>query len=93
MEAFYKLVPEALDNTRAIAEGCEFDFTFGKYHFPHTGVPEGESPFSYLSRLAFEGARERYHPITPTVVTRLAYELDIIQKLNFPEYFLIVRTS
>ena len=58
--------------------------------FPHTGVPEGESPFSYLSRLAFEGARERYHPITPEVVNRLAHELDVIQKLNFPEYFLIV---
>jgi len=90
MEAFYRLVPEALANTRTIADECEFDFTFGKYHFPHTGVPEGESPFSYLSKMAFEGARQRYHPITPEVVKRLAHELDVIEKLNFPEYFLIV---
>jgi len=90
MRAFYRLVPEALENTLAIAEECEFDFIFGKYHFPHTEVPQGESPFSHLSRLAFEGARERYHPVTPEVVRRLAHELDVIEKLKFPEYFLIV---
>ena len=90
MEAFYKLVPEALANTRRIADECEFDFIFGKYHFPHAGVPAGESPFSYLSKLAFEGARERYMPMRPEVLNRLAHELDVIEKLNFPEYFLIV---
>jgi len=90
MSAFFKLVPEALANTLRIAQECNFDFTFGKYHFPHTGVPDGETPFSYLSKLAFEGARERCRPLTPAVMNRLAYELDVIEKLNFPEYFLIV---
>ena len=90
MEAFYRLVPEALANTLSIAEECEFQFEFGKYRFPHAGVPEGETPYSHLSKLAFEGARERYKPMTPAVMTRLAYELDVIEKLKFPEYFLIV---
>ncbi len=90
MEAFYRLVPEAIANTLKVAESCEFDFEFGKYRFPHTGVPEGETPFSHLSKIAFEGARERYRPMTPQVVNRLAHELDVIERLNFPEYFLIV---
>ena len=90
MEDFFRRVPEALSNTIEIAEACEFEFTFGEYHFPHTDVPEGETPFSHLSKLAFEGAKRRYRPLTPTVIKRLAYELDVIEKLNFPEYFLIV---
>jgi len=90
MKAFYRLVPEALENTQRIADDCNFDFTFGKSHFPHTGVPEGETPFSHLSKLAFEGARRRYRPMTPAVMSRLAHELDVIEKLKFPEYFLIV---
>lgn len=90
MEDFFRLVPEALSNTIEIADACGFDFTFGEYHFPHTDVPEGETPFSHLSKLAFEGARRRYGPLTPTVMKRLAYEMEVIEKLNFPEYFLIV---
>ncbi len=90
MRDFYRLVPEALENTNRIADACNFDFTFGQYHFPHTGVPDGESPFSHLSNLAFECARRLYRPMTPTVMSRLAYELDVIDRLNFPAYFLIV---
>jgi len=90
MERFFRLAPEAVSNTRKIAAACEFDFTFGEYHFPHIDVPEGETPFSHLSKLAFEGAKHRYRPLTPAVMKRLAHELDVIEKLNFPEYFLIV---
>ncbi len=90
MERIFRLVPEALSNTLEIAEACTFDFTFGRYHFPHADVPEGETPFSWLSKLAFKGAARRYRPLTPAVMKRLAYELEVIEKLNFPEYFLIV---
>jgi len=90
MREFAGRVPGALSNTLEIARRCEFEFDFGTYHFPHTGVPEGETPFSHLSKLAFRGAERRYGALTPAVLNRLAHELDVIERLNFPEYFLIV---
>ena len=51
--------------------------------------PKGETPFSHLSQLCREGARRRYHPLTPAVVKQLAHELDVIEKTGLAEFFLI----
>ena len=51
--------------------------------------PSGETPFSYLSGLCWEGARRRYHPLTSAVVNRLAHELDVIERAGLAEFFLI----
>ena len=51
--------------------------------------PKGQTPFSHLSELCWEGARRRYHPLTPAVVKQLAHELDVIEKTGLAEFFLI----
>ena len=52
-------------------------------------MPNGETPFSYLTELCWAGARRRYHPLTSAVVKRLAHELDVIERAGLAEFFLI----
>src|SRR5207302_1268922 len=49
-----------------------------------------ETPFSYLWKLCFEGAKQRYRPLRPEVLARLTHELEVIQKRNLAPYFLLV---
>ncbi len=72
-----------------IAAGCRVELTFERYRFPGFDVPRGETPFSHLSSLCWEGAKRRYHPMTPGVVRQLAHELDVIEKTGLAEFFLI----
>ncbi|HEV8309426.1 MAG TPA: hypothetical protein VGW35_17335, partial [Methylomirabilota bacterium] len=72
-----------------LAAGCSVDLGFERYRFPGFPVPRGETPFSYLSSLCWEGARHRYHPMTPAVVNRLAHELEVIERAGLAEFFLI----
>jgi DNA polymerase III alpha subunit len=74
----------------AIGRACRLDLDFERYRFPGFTVPEGETPFSYLYQLAHEGLRRRYRPITKQAVSQLAHELDIIERTNLAEFFLIV---
>ncbi|MGZ6372702.1 MAG: PHP domain-containing protein, partial [Candidatus Limnocylindria bacterium] len=78
--------------TRAAAIGlaCRLDLNFERYRFPGFTVPEGETPFSYLYQRAHEGLRVRYRPITRQAVKQLAHELEIIERTNLAEFFLIV---
>ncbi len=82
--------PEALRATLEIAERCNLALELGKLIFPEFPVPEGETPFSYLWKLCFEGARQRYRPLQPEVLARLTHELEVIHKLNLAPYFLLV---
>jgi DNA polymerase III alpha subunit len=72
-----------------LAASCSVDLGFEQYRFPGFPVPNGETPFSYLSGLCWEGARKRYHPLTSAVVNRLAHELDVIERAGLAEFFLI----
>ena len=90
MEALFKDMPEAIENTRRIADDCNLEFELGKPKFPKSELPPGETAFSHLWKLAFDGVRERYQPLRPDVIERLKYELDVINRLGFAEYFLIV---
>ncbi|MGZ9277339.1 MAG: PHP domain-containing protein, partial [Candidatus Limnocylindrales bacterium] len=72
-----------------LAASCSVDLGFEQYRFPGFPVPDGETPFSYLSELCWGGARTRYHPLTPAVVKRLAHELDVIERAGLAEFFLI----
>ncbi|MEO8252172.1 MAG: PHP domain-containing protein, partial [Chloroflexota bacterium] len=74
----------------AIGQSCELDLNFERYRFPGFTVPAGETPFSYLYQLAHEGLRVRYRPITRQSVKQLAHELEIIERTNLAEFFLIV---
>jgi DNA-directed DNA polymerase III PolC len=82
--------PEALRATLKIAERCNLELELGKTIFPEFPVPEGETPFSYLWRLCFEGARARYRPLRPEALARLTHELEVIEKLHLAPYFLLV---
>jgi len=82
--------PEALRATLEIAERANLDLELGKLIFPEFPVPEGETPFSYLWKLCFEGARRRYRPVQPEVLSRLTHELEVIHRLNLSPYFLLV---
>ncbi len=72
-----------------LAAACSVDLGFEQYRFPGFPVPAGETPFSYLSSLCWEGARRRYHPLTPAVVRQLAHELEVIERTGLAEFFLI----
>jgi len=90
MAALFAEVPEALTNTLRIAEMCELELEFGHYHLPIFEVPEGYDAQAYLRRLCEEGLQRRYAVITPQIRERLDYELDIIHRMGFDTYFLIV---
>ncbi|HSS60754.1 MAG TPA: error-prone DNA polymerase [Candidatus Limnocylindrales bacterium] len=80
---------EALATPWEIAQQCDVDLDFRKVRFPGYPVPAGETPFSYLYKLCFEGMRERYRPITSAVTHRLQHELEVIEKTGLAEFFLI----
>jgi error-prone DNA polymerase len=89
MRLLFKGHGEALATPWEIALECDVDLDFRKVRFPGYPVPAGETPFSFLYKLCFEGVRERYRPITPDVARRLQRELEVIEKTGLAEFFLI----
>jgi error-prone DNA polymerase len=89
MRPLFKGYAEALATPWDIAQECELELDFRKVRFPGYPVPAGETPFSFLYKLCFEGVRERYRPITPEVARRLQRELEVIEKTGLAEFFLI----
>ena len=79
----------AIANTEKIAEICNLEFTFGKYHLPEFQLPPGYDSFSYLKKLCDEGYKERYGE-DDQYRGQLKYEQDMIEKMGFTDYFLIV---
>ncbi|MCX8016130.1 MAG: DNA polymerase III subunit alpha [Patescibacteria group bacterium] len=89
-ELFYDF-PEAIENTQLIVDKCDVQLEFGKTLLPYFEVPLGETPESYLKKLCEENLPKRYKNITPEILQRFNYELEIIQKTGFASYFLIVQ--
>jgi len=91
MAELFADVPEAIANTRRIADRCNVELTFGKPMIPPFELPEGETDSNaYLRTLAEAGAAERYGEITDEVRERLDFELSVIEKMEYSTYFLIV---
>lgn len=82
--------PEALENTLKIAEECNVMLDFGTRHLPKFPVEPGKSADGMLEELCFQGLESRYGNPSRQHVERLQYELSIIKKMNFSDYFLIV---
>ena len=82
--------PGAFDHAAQLAAGCSLDLDFTGVRFPGFPVPAGETPFSVLYGLCQDQVRRRYRPLTPEVARRLQMELDVIQRTNLAEFFLIV---
>lgn len=89
MAALFPEHPEVLENTQKIAEQCNVDFEFGKYHLPVYDVPEGYTAKEYLHKLCMEGLRKHYGDDAEKQ-ERLEYELEMIDRMGFVDYFLIV---
>lgn len=92
MARLFGEVPGALDNTLLIAERCDVDLTPTGYHLPPFEVPQGFGAASYLRQLCEQGLRWRYRDQAeaPEVRARLEHELNIIHRMGFDTYFLIV---
>jgi DNA polymerase III subunit alpha len=90
MQRLFPDHPELLRATLEIADRCNLELALGKTIFPEFPVPEGESGFSYLWKLSFEGAQKRYRPLRPEVLSRLTRELEVIEKRGLAPYFLLV---
>ena len=84
-------VDEAFENTVRIAERCELEFEFGKTKLPYFTAPDGEDNLVYCRRMAVDGMHRIYgeHP-DQAVTERLKYELSVIEKMGYVDYFLIV---
>ncbi len=89
MNALFSDVPEAIENTRKIAARCQVEFTFHKLHLPNFDVPNGEDHFEYLKQQCQKGFTEHYGE-NDAYKKRLLYELSVIQKMGYVDYFLIV---
>jgi error-prone DNA polymerase len=72
-----------------VAARCHVDLEFERSRFPGFEVPRGETPFSLLAQLCHDGARRRYHPLTPRVLRQLAHELEVVERTGLAEFFLI----
>ncbi len=90
MESLFGQYPEAIANTEKIAEQCNLEFTFGEYHLPQFKLPQGESAQHYIRALCEAGFQERYRGEKPEYRRQLDYELDMIERMGFTDYFLIV---
>ena len=90
MRALFPGLDEAIQRTEEIAKRCQVEFDFHTVHLPRYDVPEGETPDSMLRRLCEEGFAERYAKDDQTARERLEYELSVITRMGYVDYFLIV---
>ena len=91
MAALFPNHPEALENTAKIAQLCNVEFEFGKYHLPHFQLPEGWTDGeAYFRKLCLDGFARRYPDGPEEYRKQLQYEMDMIRKMGFVDYFLIV---
>ena len=94
MRRIFANIPEACDNTAAIAERCDVTFRFGELHLPDFSAPDGMTNREYLRKLCEEGLQQRYKAADSEKMAelhaRLDYELSTIENMGYVEYFLIV---
>ena len=92
MMEYFKSIPEAVENTVKVAEKCNVEFEFGHTILPNYDVPdEFETHYDYLKKLADDGIKKRYgdNP-SKEIIDREEYELGVIKKMGYVDYFLIV---
>ncbi|MGD0902671.1 MAG: PHP domain-containing protein, partial [Terracidiphilus sp.] len=95
MGALFRDIPEAIDNTRMVSGRLDFTLDNLGYEFPHYPVPDGETMDSFLEKRVEEGVRKRYgspakRHLFDKACAQVRHELQLIAKLGFAGYFLIV---
>ena len=81
---------EAFHNTVKIADRCNLEFTFHEYHLPSFPVPEGYTNEEYFRKLCMDGFAERYENPPKEYLERLEYEISVISRMGYVNYYLIV---
>ncbi len=91
MRTLFPNCPEAVDNTQKVADLCNVEFEFGKYHLPEFKLPEGEiDGDAYFEKLCWKGFDQRYPGGGEELKDRLRMEMGVIRQMGFVDYFLIV---
>ena len=90
MKALFPYAWEAVENTQRIADRCHVEIEFGVTKVPHFEVPVGYDSWTYLNKLCEDGLKERYPEDDGTLHDRMEYELGVIRKMGYVDYFLIV---
>ena len=92
MRDLFKDYPEAIENTKKIAEMCNVELEFGNLHLPYFAIPDGFTNSSYLKKLVFDGLEKRFSndDRIEEAKERCEYELSVIEKMGYVDYFLIV---
>ena len=90
MAELYRDIPGAIENTERIAEMCNLKLEFGRLLLPEIGIPEGKTADQFLATLCYEGLPHYYPGPSPEIKQRLEYELEVIKKTQFANYFLVV---
>ncbi len=90
MAELYRDIPQAIENTGRIAEMCNLKLEFGRLYLPEIGLTEGKTADQFLADLCYEGLPRYYPAPTPEIKQRLDYELEVIGKTQFANYFLVV---
>ncbi len=90
MLALFPEMPEVVTNTQLVSEQCNLELEFGRLHLPEPEIPAGFTPHEYLTHLAREGLNRRYPFATDEIKARLQYELDVVEKTGFTNYFHVV---
>ncbi len=90
MRTLFPYAVQAIENTQKIADRCNVEIEFGVTKLPHFDVPEGYDSWTYLNKLCHEGLVRRYPDKHEELLPKLDYELSVIQKMGYVDYFLIV---
>ncbi|MBE5852536.1 MAG: DNA polymerase III subunit alpha [Lachnospiraceae bacterium] len=90
MKGLFPYAWDAVENTQMIADRCHVEIEFGVTKLPQFDVPEGFDSWTYLNYLCQEGMKERYPENADELQDRLKYELEVIRKMGYVDYFLIV---
>ena len=90
MRKLFPYAQEAIDNTQKIADRCNVEIVFGEKKLPKYDVPDGFTSWEYLNKLCYEGLERRYPGDDPKIRERLEYELGVIKRMGYVDYFLIV---
>jgi len=90
MEQLFSDLPQAIENTQHIADMCQLELDFTKLHLLQVAPPQGKTANDFLAELCCQGLEKRYSDPSPEVKERLDYELEVIQKTRFADYFLVV---
>ena len=90
MRQLFPNCEEAFENTAKIAERCNLEFVFNEYHLPSFPVPEGYTNDEYFREICMNGFRERYADPPQEYLDRLEYEIGVISRMGYVNYYLIV---